>query len=205
MSSRNHQIMSGRLHIWSGCLSLARRPVFISFLMCHRVWQSHHKKTKWFCKTKKCQKIWQIIFSVYNYIVKLKKDTFIPYEKTHGNKNQNLWSITQQKKITSGWLFTRTRRFQKNGNFEKTKKNNGKNVESSIRNFKTFTWWIKKSWLKTQSKQKSSNRSKKEKFLKTWSDDVINGSFVHWFSACVLCEKFKHWILFTQNEYLSVE
>lgn len=88
MSSRNHQIMSGRLHIWSGCLSLARRPVFISFLMCHRVWQSHHKKTKLFCKTKKCQKIWQIIFSVYNYIVKLKRRFYSLWKNTWKQKSK---------------------------------------------------------------------------------------------------------------------
>ena len=148
MSSRNHQIdvRTVAYMIRNFC-----KPRFhIEFLMCHRVWRFRYIERKFNCKTKKCQKIWQIFFFVYNNIVKLKKWRFIPYEKTHGNKNQKLWSITQQIKKSSGWLLQRTRHFQKIRNFKETETHNGKNVESAIRNFPTFTWWIKKSWLKMQ-------------------------------------------------------
>ncbi len=123
----------------------------------------------------------------------------------HGNKNQMLWNFTQQIKMSSGWLLQRTRHFQKIRNFKKTKTHNRKNDESAIGNFPTFTWWTFKKWLKTQSNQRSSNRSKNEKSFNPWSDGLTNGSFARWFSACDLCEKCKLWISFTRNEYLSVE
>jgi len=131
--------------------------------------------------------------------------TFYSLFKTHGNKNQKLWNFTQQIKMSSGWLLQRTRSFQKIRNFKKTKTHRWKDDESSRWNFQTFTWWIKKSWLKTQSKQKLSNRLKNEKSFKISFGGLTNGSFVHWFSAFVLFEKFKHWTLFIRNEYLSVE
>lgn len=123
----------------------------------------------------------------------------------HGNKNQMLWNFTQQIKKSSGWLLQRTRHFQKIRNFKKTKTHDRKNDESAIGNFPTFTWWTFKKWLKTQSNQRSSNRSKNEKSFNPWSDGLTNGSFARWFSACDLCEKCKLWISFTRNEYLSVE
>ena len=79
MFSRNHQInRPDGCTIWT---NVVKRPVSYHFFVCHRVWHWCCKKTKTKIKTKKCQKIWQIFFCVYNYIVKLKIWRFYSLQK----------------------------------------------------------------------------------------------------------------------------
>lgn len=68
------------------------------FLMCHRIWHWWYKKIENNFKTKKCQKIWQIFFCVYNNIVKIKMWRFIPYSKHMETKIKSCETLRNKSK-----------------------------------------------------------------------------------------------------------